>query len=295
LSPPSFTIGLASALGVICIWSNFIVLSRSGLLSGLTAYDITALRFMVATVIALPFVARWWPSHLSLTAKVVTAVCGPGALYSILMFLGLGQTSAAYGGAFANGSIPILTMLAVYLATGVRPTARQFLAVAIIILGGFVLAYRGLAVSNGNVLVGVTLYLLASTVLSVYLFSVRHWKLRPLEVLSLVTLPNAIIYLPIWYLLLPSNVAATEWSTIMLHAAFQGIGPGFLAVILFSLSAHHLGPTLTAGFSAVVPATATMLAIPMLGEIPAPLEWTGIAIITFGLIGLVIWRPDERS
>ncbi len=95
--------------------------------------------------------------------------------------------------------------------------------------------------------------------------------------------PNAIVFLPIWYFLLPSGVADTEFTTIVFQALFQGIGPGFLAVILFALAAFHLGPTPTAGFSAVVPATAALLAIPVLGEVPSALEWVGIATVTLGL------------
>ena len=39
--------------------------------------------------------------------------------------------------------------------------------------------------------------------------------------------------------------------------------------------------------AASVPASATLLAIPALGEMPAPLEWAGIAIVTLGL-GLML-------
>lgn len=58
-------------------------------------------------------------------------------------------------------------------------------------------------------------------------------------------------------------------------------------MVCFALAAQHLGPTHTAGFSAAVPATAALLAIPVLSEIPGPLEWAGIALVTLGLLMLV--------
>ena len=60
------------------------------------------------------------------------------------------------------------------------------------------------------------------------------------------------------------------------------------AVILFAVAAAHLGPTPTAGFSASVPATAALLAIPVLGELPGPLEWVGIGTVSAGLALLMI-------
>jgi drug/metabolite transporter (DMT)-like permease len=83
-------------------------------------------------------------------------------------------------------------------------------------------------------------------------------------------------------------MAETEQSIIIFQALFQGLGPGFFAVILFALAAMHLGATMTAGFSAVVPATAALLAIPILGEIPNTMEWVAIAIVTVGLALLIM-------
>ena len=56
----------------------------------------------------------------------------------------------------------------------------------------------------------------------------------------------------------------------------------------------HLGPTLTAGFSAVVPAMAALLAIPVLGEVPGLLQWLGIGLVSIGL-GVMIKRPAQSA
>jgi len=287
LPTPNLTVGAFSAVAVIFIWSGFIVFSRAGVITSLTAYDVAALRFMVAGALTVPFVRAWWPSHLPLKAKAILTLCGPGAVYSVLMFLGLTEASAAYGGVFANGSLPIFTMLLVLIVTGVRPEGRQFLAIAIIILGGALLGFRGMASGGQDVAVGIALFLAASAIMSVYIFGLKRWQLTPRQALALINIPNAVLYLPLWFFLLPSGMAEAELSTVLLQALFHGLGPGFLAVILFALAAVHLGPTPTAGFSAAVPATAALLAIPVLGELPSPLEWVGIGTVTLGL-GLLL-------
>lgn len=85
------------AAGVFCIWSGFLVFSRAGMQSGLTPFDLTALRFMVSGALVLPFAKAWWPRHLPLHAILSMSIFGPGALYNILMYFGLKGSSAAYG------------------------------------------------------------------------------------------------------------------------------------------------------------------------------------------------------
>jgi len=292
MSKPNIPLGIFSAIIIIFIWSGFIVFSRAGVTSNLQAYDIAALRFMVAGCLVLPFFKAWWPSHLPFKAKLLMASCGPGAIYTLIMYFGLTQASAAYGGVFSNGSLPIFTLLIVFFVSGEKPQRNQLIAIAVIIFGGLLLAFSGLESGGNNIMLGVVLFLIASAVMSVYIVGVRHWGVTPRQALALVTMPSALIFLPLWYFFLPSGIANTEISIVLFQAVFQGLGPGFLAVILFALAAMHLGPTLTAGFSAVVPAMAALLAIPVLGEVPSPLEWVGIGLVTVGLSLLIVSKKS---
>ena len=287
---PNVLLGVASAIAVIFVWSGFFVFSRAGVTTELTAFDITALRFAVAGLLVLPFAYSWWPRRLPIKAQVIMALCGPGAVYSVMLYLGLSEASAAYGGVFANGSLPIFTLLLLIVLSGERPKRLQLLAIAIIMIGGVLLGLPGMRSGGADVMTGIALFLTASAILSVYIVGVRRWSVTPKQALALINLPNALLYLPLWYLFLPSGLAEAELSTILFQAAFQGLGPGFLAIILFALAAYHLGPTPTAGFSAAVPATAALLAVPVLAEIPGPIEWFGIAIATAGLALLVVKR-----
>lgn len=288
------TLGLLSAAGVFCIWSGFLVFSRAGVQSGLTPFDLTALRFLVASVLILPFALAWWPRHLPLLATLSMSICGPGALYSVLMYFGLKHSSAAYGGVFANGTLPVFTILLGFFFARQVPSRRQLIAVLILVVGAVLIGIPGLRTGGSSVVSAIAFFLAASAVLSVYFLGVRHWQVEPRQALALVSLPNAVIFLPVWLFLLPSTIHGAPWSTILLQAAFQGLGPGFLAVILFSISARILGPTPSAGLAAAVPASATLLAIPVLGEIPTDIEWIGIAVVTAGLVLLLSGTSKAR-
>lgn len=286
----NFLLGLASAIGIIFIWSGFIVFSRAGVTTGLTAYDISALRYSVAGLLVLPFLCKWWPSHLPLRAKIIMSLTGPGVIYSLLMYLGLTEASAAYAGVFANGSLPIFTTLIALFLTRELPTLQQLIAIAVIVTGAILLGFREMTSGGTDVFTGIVLFLSSSLILSVYFFGVKHWQLKPRQALALINVPNAVVFLPIWYFFLPSGLADADTSTVVFQALFQGIGPGFLAVIMTALAVTHLGSTPTAGFAASVPATAALLAIPVLSEVPTNVEWLGICVVTLGLAILLIRR-----
>lgn len=282
-------LGLAAAFGMIFVWSGFIVFSRAGVQTALTPYDVTALRFVVSAAVILPFAARWWPRRLPWWQQAAIALCGPGIVYTQFMYHGLTNASAAYGGVFANGSLPIFTLILMALFLQRRPRARQLLAVAVIVAGGILLAWRGLHLGGANIATGIALFLGASLVLSVYIIGLGHWGVTPWEALVLVNLPNALIYLPVWLLFLPTGVHETPLSVLAFQGLFQGLGPGILVVILLTLASRHIGAAVTSGLSAVVPATAALLAMPVLSEVPGPVQWLGIAVVTAGL-GLLVWR-----
>ena len=205
--------------------------------SGLTPFDLTALRFLVASAVILPFAIAWWPSHLPLHATLSMSIFGPGALYSVLMYFGLKDSSAAYGAVFANGSLPIFTILLGFFFARRVPPRRQLIAVLILVVGAVLIGVPGLRTGGNSVVSAIAFFLAASAVLSIYVVGVKHWQVEPRQALALVSLPNAVLFLPVWFFFLPSTIQDVPWSTVLLQAAFQGLGPGFLAVILFSISA----------------------------------------------------------
>lgn len=283
-------LGIISAVLVIFIWSGFVVFSRSGVQSNLTAFDLAALRFVVAGALTVPFAVAWWPKHLPLRGVLAVTFFGPGTFYALLMYFGMTEASAAYAAVFANGSLPFFSIVLVFLLTSSLPTKAQVVGLGCIMLGAVTVGASGITGQEASPLRGIVMFLTASAFLSIYIFALSHWKIQPKQALAVVNIPNALIFLPIWYFALPSTLGDAQLSQILFQAAFQGLGPGFLAVILFSLASIHFGPTLTSGFSAAVPATAALLAIPVLGEVPSVASWIGIGGVCLGLAIVALRR-----
>ena len=88
---------------------------------------------------------------------------------------------------------------------------------------------------------------------------------------------------------------------LALPALAQGVGAGLVALLAYNRAAALLGAGRAALFGALVPGAASLLAIPVLGEVPSALQVLGIVsvivglLIAFGVAGLLLRRPGGTA
>jgi drug/metabolite transporter (DMT)-like permease len=105
----AYTRGAIYGLAAVCIWGAFIVVSRLGVRTSLPPWDVAAIRFSVAGVILLPYLAKKGLALDRLGWTGVTAiVAGFGAPMVLLVNVGLLFTPAAHGGALFPGVMPLM-------------------------------------------------------------------------------------------------------------------------------------------------------------------------------------------
>jgi drug/metabolite transporter (DMT)-like permease len=75
---------------------------------------------------------------------------------------------------------------------------------------------------------------------------------------------------------------------------YQGLFMSCLAAVAFSRAVALLGPSAATAIIALLPVVASLLAIPVLGEIPLPAQWVAIIVIGMGVC-LAAKRPSLRS
>jgi drug/metabolite transporter (DMT)-like permease len=71
---------------------------------------------------------------------------------------------------------------------------------------------------------------------------------------------------------------------LTLQLLAQGLGAGLVALLAFNRAAALLGSGRAGFFGALVPGAASLLAIPVLGEVPTLLQVLGISAVVFGLL-----------
>src|SRR5262245_54335798 len=104
--------GAICGLAAVSIWGAFIVVSRLGVRTSLTPWDVAAIRFSVAGVLLAPYLAKKGLALNSLGWTGVAAiVAGCGAPMVLLVNVGLLFAPAAHGGALFPGVMPLMVAI----------------------------------------------------------------------------------------------------------------------------------------------------------------------------------------
>jgi drug/metabolite transporter (DMT)-like permease len=104
-----------------------------------------------------------------------------------------------------------------------------------------------------------------------------------LHAAAVVSVVSAIWYLPVYWLLLPHRIAEAPMSAIVIQTIYQGVFVSIISLFAYARAVSLLGASLGASFASLVPVLAMLAAIPLLGELPRPIDYLGIAAVTLGV------------
>jgi len=280
---PAISRGYAAALGTVVIWAGFILVSRLGGRTGLTGWDIVALRLGTASLVLLPFCFNL-PRHVWTDVKLWTLALTGGLLFLTLVYAGFKLAPAAHGGILLPGMQPFLVTALAWLLMGNRPSRQRLLALLPIALGVACVAVPQLIGHHEgpSTLGGDALLLGASVAWASYSVLVKKWPHDPWLLTRFVALGSALVYLPVYLLWLPKGLDQVSTGMLVFQGLYQGIGPTIVAMILFLQAVSILGAERTGALVALVPVMAGLGAVPLLGE---PLTiWlvAGLALVSAG-------------
>lgn len=284
-------IGWLAACGVLGIWAGWVVVSRLGVVQTLTIFDMAAVRFLVAGIAVSPLIARFWPRGLSWW-KIALLGCGPGVPYVLLAFSGMLFAPASHAGILMNGTLPIFAALIGWFWLKDRPDAWKTAGMGIILSGCILIGWdRSSGGVGPDAWIGHLLFMGSALMLAVYMVATKIWHVTALQAMVAIPVVNLAWFGPVYLAFLPKAVATAPWPEILLQGLYQGLGPSILGVLFFTTAIRSIGPTPTAAVMAGVPGLAALLAIPVLGEWPSILAWSGLLLATAGILLTAGWRP----
>ncbi len=296
---PNYLIGLACSLAVPFIWGAWIVTSRFGVTHSLTAYDVSALRVGVASLIVLPILLTRGLGGLALARAFVISI-GAGAPFALTSFTGMALAPVAHAGVLTNGTMPIFAAILGVFWLRERPGRQRLAAMALIIVGGLLIggdSFTGIAAPLQWL--GDLLLVAGGAVFALYMTALRKWQPEILQTIVAVPVVSAVLYLPVWALFLPSGLLRADafppWPEVALQAGFQGVIASFIVVMLLTRATRSVGATTIAVFLAGAPALAVIFGILLLDELPTVLAWAGLAASTLGMVLAVGRRQAPAS
>ncbi len=282
--PSSSRAGWLAVAATICIWTGFILVSRAGGKGMLTGWDVAALRFGVGALIAVFFLHRVTLPPL----KVITLFSLFGGIgYAVAVYSAFRMAPAAHAAVLLPGALPFETALIAWLWLKQAPSRAQRIALGLVFAGIVLTAADTLshgAQITGMQLLGDALFLCGSSSWATFTLLLRRHPMQPLAATVTTTLGSAAVYLPLWWLFLPSTLSHAPVAEIIMQAAYQGVLVVFVAMLLYTLAVRHLGPQTVALLMAVVPGFAALAAVPLLGEPLSLLALAGLGAVTVGAV-----------
>ena len=280
---PNYLIGLAAGLLVLFIFSGTLIVSRIGAINTLTIYDVTALRFGIAAVCVAPFWSRMRWTNLTWRRAFTLATMG-GAVFALFLLGGFVFAPVADGGIIVNGAMPVFAALMSWSIFGEGLGRWRMAGIVLIVIGVAATGWDALEFGTPGQWRGHLLFLGAAACNSGFLTAVRGWRINALDSLAVVMGLNALIYLPLWWLFLPSTLTEAPWQEVALQGIYQGIVAAFIAGFMIAFAARTLGATRQAAIMSGAPSLALLMAIPLLGEVPSWISVAGVVIVTIGIL-----------
>lgn len=265
--------------------------ARAGILGGLSPVDLIFARFIVAGLVMLPVLLRFgardlagigWPRGLVLTAL-------GGALFALLQTGGYGFAPLAHGAVIAPSTVTIVSTIGAALFLHAR-LGRDHLMGAAIVLGGIVLiGWDGLVQPAGErAWLGDLLFFASSILWACFTLLLRHWRLAALRATAVVSVLSFLVATPVYLVWAGSaRLAALPLGMLAFQGPVQGGLQGAVTMVAYSQAVSLLGVSRAVLFPAIVPAVSVLVGIPIVGEVPSPLQIGGLGLVTLGLLTTV--------
>jgi len=287
--------GIACVMVSIFIWSGWMVVSRLAVKGALTPYDITAIRFTTAGLLLLPVVIRkglaigpWGVASGFLLSLLI------GAPYTLIATMGMKFAPASHASTVINGTLLVLTTAVGIHGLREETSQLRLAGVACSVIGIICMLVAKSAYGSADQWVGHLLFMVSGLLWGGYTLLARAWRVDSRHAAAVVCVFAMIMYMPLYLLFAKSHIGLGNWHEVAFQCVYQGLLTGVIAFITFNIGIQILGALRTGAFIPLVPVLSTLLAIPVLGEIPTLLEWAGVAAVSFGVFlasGILHWRP----
>jgi drug/metabolite transporter (DMT)-like permease len=267
---------------VLFIWTGFQLFSRLSAAQSFTVWDIAGLRYLGAFLTCLPFVwLRGWPRIPLPRALALSATAGFG--FALGAYGGFQFAPAAHGAAIMAGLLPFIIAAVWWIGFGETWGWRRVVSLGLV-GGGVALLMGDTFGQHPGAWRGDLIFVFAVTSWAAYTYLVRRWGIGALDATLAVALYTAPIFLPVWWLILPSHLGQIAPGLAFFQMAYHGAVSVVLAGFLFTRAMLLLGGPQTSAITAAVPAMVALGAWWLLGEALGLSGWAGITVVTLGMI-----------
>jgi drug/metabolite transporter (DMT)-like permease len=305
--PDAFAAGTAPAAkgylyGVLAamIWGSQLVMSRAGVTVGLDGFDVAAIRCGAAALAMFPWFVIQRPygddagrtswSHafwLALAAgrAVHLRQLGRVPLCAVAAWRSPATIGDGAGIDAVIGVVPWRAVAAVAAARGGGNRAGPD-------------PDRGPALLKGDRLtpLGDLSFMTAGLLFAIYSVLQKRWSVGPMAATGATSIVAGLIFLPAYLVFVGwERILALSSPMLIAQIMVQGLLTGFVSLVAFGRSIQILGAGRASLFPALVPVSAIILGVPVVGEWPTMGQTAGLAVVTIGLLIALLSGASRRG
>lgn len=280
-------LGIGCGLATSLIWGVQAVVSRQSVADGLSAADVTILRFMVASLLLLPLALRrmrpfpvgklGWRRALVMTALA-------GAPYALVLVAGATFAPALHASVIVPGLIPVMTVALAFFLLGERPSRWRLLGLALVLTGIAAFGWQALAPigTQQGAWIGDLFFVANALLWSIFGLLARRWNTDAIDV-TIATCLLSLLVLPVLALTMPIRLGEATWPAITLQALYQGAIVGVGALFLYTKTVQLLGASRATLFLPLNPVITALAGMLLLAEYPSGIEIVGMLLVIAGM------------
>ena len=293
-------LAVLAMLGAVTIYGANFAVTRSATLAGLSAQDLAALRFGTAGLILLPFfVGRGVRDCAGIGWFRGAMLClTSGFPLALLMNAGIALAPASHGAAITPGTVTVVGVLLGAWLNRARPSGQTLVGIGLVLAGLACIGVAGSRHVSATTSLGDGLFVVSGLIWGIYPFLLQRWSVPPTTSTAVVAVLS-LAYLPLYAVFAQSHLGALPLGFVAFHAFNQGVLNIIVGLWLWGSAVAVLGAPLAQRFPPLIPVVGTLVAIPVVGEWPAPLQAAGVAVIVAGLLITVLGgrraRPETTS
>ncbi|MEN8990875.1 DMT family transporter [Avibacterium paragallinarum] len=265
----------------MCIWGGFTLTARLSANWGISAWDITALRFALAFCILMPIlIYKKDTAFLWKKEPFILAMLG-GVTYCLTAYSAFHYAPAAHAAIFLNGCIPLCTAIAAFLIFKQPLDKHTWISVVIMVSAISLMSYLMYVETGVAFGLGDLLFFISAIWWGIFTVLLKQWKLSAWHAMAGVAIWSAVVFVPIYLLFFPKHWSEPEPLQLVGQVIFHGIFVVIIATLTYVEAIKRLGAFKAGSIVTLAPFIAAILAVPLLNE---PLSFA----IVCGLVGMGI-------
>jgi drug/metabolite transporter (DMT)-like permease len=284
-APLGYICGLTMALGA----SVSFAAARGGIIGGLAADDMIFARFLVAGFVMLPLLLYWGLSDLGGIGwgRGLALLLTGGPLFALLQTGGYAFAPLAHGAVIAPSTVTIVSTIGAGLLLGEVLTRAHIFGSVLVLAGIAMIAWQGLVESSvgASMWIGDALFFVSSLFWASFTMLLRHWRLDAIKATAIVAVLSLCVFAPIYLAVRGiDHLVALPLGVLVVQGVVQGLVQSIITIMAYARSVALLGVSKAVLFPAIVPALSVLIGVPILGEVPTPLQIAGLITVSLGMI-----------